>query len=49
MSNDKNTFTVPEANGFHELEQDEVKKSRKKRGVWKACPDMMLQTLLQNI
>lgn len=26
MSNDKNTFTVPEANGFHELEQDEVKK-----------------------
>ena len=28
MSNDKNTFTVPEANGFHELEQDEVKKNQ---------------------
>lgn len=26
MSNVKNTFIVPEANGFHELEQDEVKK-----------------------
>ena len=34
MSNAKNTFTVPEANGFHELGQEEVKKIKEE--AWSA-------------
>ena len=34
MSNAKNTFTVPEAKGFHELGQEEVKKIKEE--AWSA-------------